>query len=86
MPQLRVCSPRHRPLVHGYENIDGRLMRRGFASSSFQRSCPQYGLKVDRQRVFLWGRCKTRRGQLRDSRVEVENIDNDNGNLVHGFR
>lgn len=66
----------------GYQNDDGFLKKKGHDRASFQRSCDQYWLDIAPQAVFLNGNCRTRRGDYRQSRVEVRNIHNDDGRLV----
>ncbi|TDP46201.1 CVNH domain-containing protein [Zavarzinia compransoris] len=69
-------------LLLGYQNIDGTLKRQGYEGASFQRSCDQYWLDVSHEKVFLNGSCKRRNGSYRQSRIELQGIHNDNGQLI----
>lgn len=73
--------PAELPLL-GYHNDDGYLVRNGYENSSFQRSCDQYWLDVNNASVTLNGNCRTRNGQYRESRTELQDIHNDDGRLV----
>ncbi|MDN2581790.1 CVNH domain-containing protein [Aquibium sp. ELW1220] len=83
--QCRDRAGRYRPAelrLYGYQNDDGYLVRNGYGKSSFQRSCDQYWLDVGRTSVFLNGNCRTRNGRFRESRIELQDISNDDGRLV----
>lgn len=83
--QCRDRAGRYRPAdlrLFGYQNDDGYLVRNGHGNSSFQRSCDQYRLDVRNRSVMLNGNCRTRNGRYRESRIELQDIRNDDGRLV----
>lgn len=83
--QCRDRAGRYRPAdlrLFGYQNDDGYLVRNGHGNSSFQRSCDQYWLDVRNRSVMLNGNCRTRNGRYRETRIELQDIRNDDGRLV----
>lgn len=53
-------------------------------SSSFQRSCTDIRLEVDRRSVYLSATCDNGRGRQRGTDIELTGIHNDDGRLVRG--
>lgn len=69
-------------LIGGISNQNGQLTASGGASS-FQKSCGNIQVQVQEGQVFLTALCRTTNGSSQPSKIELQDISNQNGVLTN---